>query len=203
MRLVVSPDHQEACPLRSLVLSLAGLVLVQIACSCAKKGAEAPQPAPNPVAEAVPASAAGRVSRLASPEARAAAEPATKAEPTKRRAELAQCSWNLMAVVTALAKYMDDHGGKLPKVKSASELPDLLASHLEAEGSPTLDCPETGEPYLYNTALGGREQYSVRHEIVLRDSKPHANGEIGASWVDGTGTGGKPDDARLTKGTFR
>lgn len=193
--------------MRRAVLSLAGLLVIQVTCSCAKRGIEAPQPGSKPVAEAAPAEsvdpAADHVSRLAPPEARKAAESAAKAEPGKRPAEWADCSWNLRAVAGALFKYMEDHGDKLPEAKSAEELWKLIATYLEAEGSPSVTCPETGEPYLYNTALGGKDRHSVRLEVVLRDSKPHADGEMAAELANFTSSSAKPDDPRFAKGTFR
>jgi len=175
------------------------MVVIQVACSCAKRGEEPPaQPQPASVAEPAQPAARGLGA------AKGAAEPAVEPAPAANAASAgAKCVMNLSYLSKALREYTKAHGGKLPQVASADELAKALAPYLRVDESASFTCPETGKPYQFNAALAGKRASSVGPELVLKDSVPHDSGDVNAVTVGGTLGSHAASDAALAKGTFR
>lgn len=189
--------------MRRLVLALAGMVVIQVACSCAKKG---PEPtAPEPVAGAKSLEAPGEVlgAKGTAPAAESAESGSASAKAAPAASGGAECVMNLFYLSKALGEYTHAHGGKLPGSGSRDELSKALAPYLKGDAAASFTCPENGKPYQFNASLAGKKASSVGSELVLKDSAPHGNGDINAVTVGGTLGSHVAKDPALAKGTFR
>lgn len=104
-----------------------------------------------------------------------------------RKGDSLRAGNEVRAVSVALERYVQTHAGRLPPFGDHQQLETLLLPYLrDAAGnaqfggirlaSPLLARPETGEPYIFNSALSGKPQSEYPHpDTVVLFCESHDN----------------------------
>lgn len=120
---------------------------------------------------------------------------------SRSRGSAASCSSNLKQFALATLMFGNDFGYRLPQAGSSTEFAKAIMPYLKDPS--LLTCPETGKPYLWNTALSGKTSSSATGQVMLKDAVPHKDGKVYVAFPSGIVQGLPATDSRVTSGAFK
>ena len=96
------------------------------------------------------------------------------------------CVGNLRLISQAVTQYTQDNDERLPPTHTIQEFQAALLPFVKDPAR--FVCPDTGLPYVPNPALSGKPVTSFTDPesvVVLRDAKPHSDGQSTVLFLDG------------------